>query len=133
MKKITQTELKEEFIKIVDSNPNDINIDNKDLDILISASKLDAFLFGSGKGNGDMSAYDALISALEPLGFIHEHKVYVIHFLLHPDYPMINISEAMDIIHEVAHEDAEIIFGTKSDKSLPIDYVEAKAFIAINE
>ncbi|MDD3506474.1 MAG: cell division protein FtsZ, partial [Sulfurimonas sp.] len=38
--------------------------------------------------------------------------------------PMIEISDAMVVVQESAHEDADVIFGTSTDESLPENYVK---------
>jgi cell division protein FtsZ len=47
----------------------------------------------------------------------------LVHFKMHPDFPMMELSEAMDVVHESAHEEAEVIFGTSTDDDLPVDFV----------
>ena len=49
----------------------------------------------------------------------------LIHFVVHPDLPIIDIAEAMEIIHENAHYEADIIWGTTTDKSVSPNYVKA--------
>jgi cell division protein FtsZ len=48
----------------------------------------------------------------------------LVHFNMHPNFSMIELSEAMEVVHESADEEAEVIFGTTSDDSLPEDYVK---------
>lgn len=132
MRAVNIEELQKEFEQIVSCNENDINLDTADLQLLIDASKNQKFLFGMGESKSAMSAYDALILALEPLEYVHEHKSYMVHFKINPNYPLLKISEAMEIIHEVAHENADIVFGTTGDEMLSDDYVQVKVFIAID-
>ena len=47
----------------------------------------------------------------------------LVHFSINPDYPMLQMSEAMDIVYESAHEDADVIFGTTTDVNIPLDKV----------
>jgi cell division protein FtsZ len=48
----------------------------------------------------------------------------LVHFHIHPDYPLAEISEAMDIVEENADEDANIIFGTTTSEDFPLDQVK---------
>jgi cell division protein FtsZ len=43
---------------------------------------------------------------------------------MHPDFPMMELAEAMDVVHESAHDDAEVIWGTSTDASLAENYVK---------
>jgi cell division protein FtsZ len=45
-------------------------------------------------------------------------------FHIHPNCPLVEISEAMDIVEENADEDANIIFGTTTSESIPLDEVK---------
>jgi len=48
----------------------------------------------------------------------------LVHFHMHPNFPMIETSEAMVVVQESAHEDADVIFGTSTDDTLPENYVK---------
>ena len=48
----------------------------------------------------------------------------LVHFHINPDYPLVEISEAMNIVEENADEDANIIFGTTTSENIPIDEVK---------
>jgi cell division protein FtsZ len=47
-----------------------------------------------------------------------------VHFHIHPNFPLIETSEAMIVVQESAHEDADVIFGTSTDETLPENYVK---------
>ena len=47
----------------------------------------------------------------------------LVHFNLHPNYPLVQIQQAMSIVFESASPDAEVIFGTTTDESIDIDKV----------
>ena len=48
----------------------------------------------------------------------------LVHFNMHPNFSMIEISEAMNVVRESAHEDADVIFGTSTDHTLAEDYIK---------
>ncbi|QOP45882.1 hypothetical protein [Sulfurimonas paralvinellae] len=54
----------------------------------------------------------------------------LIHFVVHPDLPIMQIAEAMEIIHENAHYEADIIWGTTTDESVGENYVKATILLA---
>jgi cell division protein FtsZ len=48
----------------------------------------------------------------------------LVHFKMHPNFPLMEISDAMNVVHESAHEDAEVIFGTSTDETIPENYIK---------
>ncbi|HHO65623.1 MAG TPA: cell division protein FtsZ, partial [Epsilonproteobacteria bacterium] len=48
----------------------------------------------------------------------------LVHFDIHPDYPIMEIGEAMSIVEESADEDASVIFGTTTNPDMAIDEVK---------
>jgi len=85
-------------------------------------------LMGVGEHEGENAAYEAIKAAIEsPLldnMSINGAMGILVHFYMHPDFPMMEITEAMDVIEESAHEDADVIWGTSTDASLAVDYIK---------
>jgi cell division protein FtsZ len=110
---------------ILSSGDNDINLDFADLQTVMSHRGM--ALMGVGEHQGENAAYEAIKSAIEsPLldnMSINGAMGVLVHFNMHPDFPMMELSEAMDVVHESAHEEAEVIFGTSTNASLPVDFV----------
>jgi len=111
---------------ILSHGPNDINLDFADVKTVMSHRGL--ALMGSGSSTGANAAYDAAKAAIDsPLLdniSINGAKGVLVHFHIHPDYPILQISEAMDIIEEHADEDASVIFGTTTSTDVEIDQVK---------
>lgn len=82
---------------------------------------------GAGYSIGKNAAYDAAKSAIEsPLLdniSIDGAMGVLVHFDIHPEYPIMEISEAMNIIEESADENASVIFGTTTNADMAIDEV----------
>jgi len=110
---------------ILSHGPNDINLDFADVKTVMSHRGL--ALMGSGKSIGANAAYDAAKAAIDsPLLdnlSIKGAKGVLVHFHINPEYPILQISEAMEIIEEHADEEAYVIFGTTTDTSIDIDEV----------
>jgi len=110
---------------ILSHGPNDINLDFADVKTVMSHRGL--ALMGSGSSQGSSAAYDAAKAAIDsPLLdniSINGAKGVLVHFHIHPDYPILQISDAMDIIEEHADEDASVIFGTTTSEEIEIDEV----------
>jgi len=111
---------------ILSHGANDINLDFADVKTVMSHRGL--ALMGVGESQGNSAAYDAAKTAIEsPLLdnlSIDGAMGILVHFHIHPDYPLVEISEAMDIVEENADEDANIIFGTTTSESIPLDEVK---------
>ena len=111
---------------ILSHGANDINLDFADVKTVMSHRGL--ALMGVGESTGNSAAYDAAKTAIEsPLLdnlSIDGAMGILVHFHIHPDYPLAEIAEAMDIVEENADEDANIIFGTTTSEDIPLDQVK---------
>ena len=110
---------------ILSHGPNDINLDFADVRTVMSHRGL--ALMGAGKSIGAGAAHDAAKTALEsPLLdniSISGAMGVLVHFHIHPDYPILEISKAMEIVEENADEDASVIFGTTTNPNMEPDEV----------
>jgi len=111
---------------ILSHGPNDINLDFADVKTVMSHRGL--ALMGSGRSEGANAAYDAAKAAIDsPLLdniSINGAMGVLVHFHIHPNYPILQISEAMETIEDHAHEDANVIFGTTTNPDMPEDEVK---------
>ncbi len=111
---------------ILSHGPNDINLDFADVKTVMTHRGL--ALMGSGKSEGANAAYDAAKAAIDsPLLdniSINGAMGVLVHFHIHPDYPILQISEAMETIEDHAHEDANVIFGTTTNSAMAVDEVK---------
>ncbi len=110
---------------IISHSSSDINLDFADVRTVMSHRGL--ALMGVGHATGQNAAYDAATEAISSplLGdiSINGAQGVLVHFRIHPDYPLFQISEAMSTIEEYADEDASVIFGTTTDESMGEDEV----------
>ncbi|MDD5157226.1 cell division protein FtsZ [Sulfurimonas sp.] len=111
---------------ILSNGENDINLDFADLKTVMSHRGM--ALMGVGEFEGENAAYEAIKAAIEsPLldnMSINGAMGVLVHFNMHPNFSMMETSEAMIVVQESAHEDAEVIFGTSTDDSLPENYMK---------
>jgi len=111
---------------ILSNGENDINLDFADLKTVMGHQGM--ALMGVGEHTGENAAYEAIKAAIEsPLldnMSINGALGVLVHFSIHPSFPLMDMSEAMDVIDESSHEDADIIWGTTTDESLPEDFVK---------
>ena len=112
---------------VLPSGENDINLDFEDLKVIMSHGGM-AFS-GIGEYDDENSATEAIKQAIinSSLDYKLMDKIsgILIHFVVHPNLPIMDIAEAMEIIHENAHYEADIIWGTTTDKSVSLNYVKA--------
>jgi len=111
---------------ILSRGKNDINLDFADVNTVMSHRGL--ALMGVGEATGPSAAYEAIKNAIEsPLldnMDINGAMGVLVHFQIHPDYPILEISEAMGIVEDNADENAHVIFGTTTDESMQSDEVK---------
>ncbi|UFH59949.1 cell division protein FtsZ [Sulfurovum mangrovi] len=111
---------------ILSHGENDINLDFADVKTVMSHRGL--ALMGAGYATGTNAAYDAAKAAIEsPLLdniSIDGAMGVLVHFDIHPDYPIMEIGEAMGIVEESADEDASVIFGTTTNVNMEPDEVK---------
>ena len=110
---------------ILSHGENDINLDFADVKTVMGHRGL--ALMGAGYATGINAAYDAAKAAIEsPLLdniSIDGAMGVLVHFDIHPGYPIMEIGEAMNIVEESADEDASVIFGTTTNEKMDIDEV----------
>jgi len=111
---------------ILSNGDNDINLDFADLQTVMSHKGM--ALMGVGEHEGDNAAYEAIKAAIEsPLldnMSINGAMGVLVHFSMHPEFPMMELAEAMEVVHDSAHEEAEVIWGTSTDENLDVNYVK---------
>ncbi len=99
---------------------NDINLDFADVQTVMSHRGM--AILGVGEAVGDDAAIEAVKNAIEsPLldnMSINGAMGVLVHFHIHPDFPLTQIQSAMDIIYDSADEDADVIFGTTTNQNL---------------
>ncbi len=110
---------------ILASGDNDINLDFADLQTVMSHRGM--ALMGVGEHQGENAAYEAIKAAIEsPLldnMSINGAMGVLVHFHMHPNFPMMEMNEAMGVVHDSADPEADVIFGTSSDDTLDVDFV----------
>lgn len=98
---------------------NDINLDFADVQTVMSHKGM--AILGVGEAEGDESAIEAVKNAIEsPLLdnlSINGAMGVLVHFHIHPNFPLTQIQAAMEIIFDSADEDADVIFGTTTNDS----------------
>jgi len=104
---------------ILSSGENDINLDFADLQTVMSHKGM--AILGVGEAEGDDAAIEAVRNAIEsPLLdnlSINGAMGVLVHFHIHPNFPLTQIQAAMDVIYDSADPDADVIFGTTTNES----------------
>ncbi len=111
---------------ILSNGDNDINLDFADLQTVMSHKGM--ALMGVGEHTGDNAAYEAIKAAIEsPLLdnlSINGAMGVLVHFSVHPEFSLFDMSEAMNVVNESAHDEADVIWGTSTDATLAENYVK---------
>ena len=100
--------------------PGLINLDFADVTTIMSGMGL--AIMGTGVGEGENRAINAAARAVSsPLleeASVEGARAVIVNVTGGSDLSMIEVSEATSIIHEAAHEEANIIFGAVIDPSM---------------
>lgn len=114
------------------SDGDDINLDFDDVKTIISDG--DMVYVGIGEYEGKNSAEKAIKLAIKnstlDFNLLAKATGILIHFEMHANFPMMEICEATEVIHENAHEEANIIWGTTTNKLVGENYL--KVIVAIS-
>ena len=103
---------------ILSHGENDINLDFADVKTVMGHRGL--ALMGAG-----YSVQEPMLPTMQQKQLLSLHLLdnisidgamgVLVHFDIHPDYPIMEIGEAMNIVEESADEDASVIFGTTTN------------------
>ena len=111
---------------IISSGENDFTIFFNDLKTVMRNDGI--ALVGIGEDTGVNSAKKAMKLSIENILLnnilIKNASGILINFIVHPNFPVVEMGEAMEIIHENADKNANIIFCSVTDKSLDENYVK---------
>ena len=115
------------FGGVLSSGENDINIDLDDLNVILENCNI-AYV-GTGESEEEDSAIKALklavYNASLDVSTIHNTTGVLIHFEIHPDFSILEISHAIEVVYENVHSEADIIWGTTTDELISEQYVKA--------
>ncbi len=110
---------------ILSNGDNDINLDFADLQTVMQHRGL--ALMGTGEHKGENAAYEAIKNAIEsPLldnMSVNGALGVLVHFNINPEFPFMELTAAMEVVQNSVDASADVIFGTTTDESLPLDYV----------
>lgn len=110
---------------IIPSGENDISLDLVDLQTIMNHRGI--AVVGIGEKQGENAAYEAVNNAMQfAMGndfHIKKASGVLVHFSMHPDFYYLNLSSAMEVLHKSVNETADVIYGTTTDESLPLDFI----------
>ncbi len=103
---------------VLSHGDNDINLDFADVQTVMGHKGM--AILGVGEATGDDAAIEAVRNAIEsPLLdnlSINGAMGVLVHFHIHPNFPLTQIQAAMEVIYDSADTDADVIFGTTTNE-----------------
>ena len=106
-----------------------INIDFTDIYACLSQGENHKVAISDVKGKE--AAKQAIEKIINSFSNPTDAKSIVLNFELHPDYPMMELMSAMDILYSTTDENAEVVFGTITNNTLDVDFVKISAIMVI--
>lgn len=110
---------------ILPSGKNDITLDFLDFQFLMH--RRGVALVGIGEYQGVDAAFYALnyalIFAMEDDSYMQNASGILVHFNMNPEYNFKDISAAMEVLQQTLEDNTDVVFGTTTDDSLPINFV----------
>lgn len=108
---------------VLSGGKNDINIDLSDVrSVMKGRSKLIVGI-GDGESPGYKAVKNVLKSPIVDRESIRTATSILVHFKIHTDCQLVWLSDAMQVIEDLANDDASIVYGTTSDDSLVQDQI----------
>ncbi|MDD5401639.1 MAG: cell division protein FtsZ [Sulfurimonas sp.] len=102
---------------------NDINLDIDDLKTVMCHQGIATV--GIGEYQGENAALEALCHAMKDNVSLKNASGILVHFSMHPKFLLMELATAMEVLHESVDESAEVIFGTTTNESFPLDFIRA--------
>jgi cell division protein FtsZ len=110
---------------ILDHGEDDITLDIADIKSVMKDSKM-AFI-SIGEHMGKNAAFKAVNNAIDTIKSEHmsmkNASGVAVHFTMNPNFHFMELSSAMEVIHNSVNESARVIFGTTTNKKLPLDFI----------
>jgi cell division protein FtsZ len=121
-KETVEIKLLYSFLDALSSNNDcDIQLDEYDIKWILSGSKRAEITVVQNQG--EKAAFNAMQEMLSSLSDTERgFSGAIIHFRLNPEYPFMQLADAMDLLRNTSQND-NITFGTTTDDSLPLDFV----------
>jgi len=108
---------------VVSIGKNDITLDLNNLRVVLKGLSV----VGTGECVGEKSAFKAMTIAMNGPSFNDMTMLgsngILVRFYMHPSFPIMELNDAMDVIENVVHEDTNIVFGTTTDETLPLGFM----------
>lgn len=105
---------------------NDVNLDFADVKTIMEYKGI--ALMGIGESKGENAAFMAIEKAVNsPL--LEEINIdgamgILVNFYINPKYPLLDITNSMNLIYENVDENANVMFGTTTNENIHLDEVK---------
>ena len=127
----TKKRLKSILDATIENSGGDIYINFDDIKYIFDLKE--KIYCGVGKYKGNDSVNIAIKKAFENTSLdqalLDKMSRILIHFVIHPDLPIKQISKTMESIYKTFDENSSIIFGVKNDKSVAKNYAQVTVLL----
>ena len=123
--------LKNTLERTIQGCEHDIVLDFDDLKIILDHGE--EALYGTGEYKGENFIETAFKKAIADASLdeasIGKVAGILIHFIVHPDIQVMQLSAVMENIYANAHDEADILFGMTTDASISEDYAKVTVLL----
>jgi cell division protein FtsZ len=131
-------EIKEAIKKIFgvasSCNDKDIHLSFDDFKKIMSHGEVVFSGIGEYVHENNNSLEEAIKLSLQDISLdyseINKALGILMHFEIHPDFPLVAIAEGLEIIYDNADENADIIWGTTTNSAVSENYVKVRILIS---
>lgn len=122
-KETVDIELLNDFIDTLSTNNDcDIQMDRYDINWILKGSKRAEIIAVQNQGvNAPFNAMQEVLHSLSDK--VRELSGAIIHFRINPEYHFMQLSHALEVVQKSVDDSADVMFGTTTDESLPLDFV----------
>ncbi len=111
---------------VIPKGDSDINLDFEDVKTIIAHGN-NAFVSSveyEGKDTVKKGIELAIKNTPLDINLINKVAGFLVHFTIHPDMPMLELADAMQVLYENSDSESDIIWGTTTNKSLNQNYIK---------
>lgn len=132
MKCLTGKELEEAIKAMISDDPNDMGLTMEDFGAINQNGRVFMLHEESSGKNSIKNAMRLIVAEFKGHGFFStgcQPAAAIVHFKIPSDFKVGKLTEPLDLIHGICHDDTEVILSITVDEDLPSDHICITMFV----